>query len=1109
MEIAARNDRVTKALSLLAGGGLIDTEQALDELGYLIDDHTARTRECLEENLAAVDMAVPLLRTLRAGIPAEICWPALDAALADLGEPQGVTSTWPVLTVFGTDRVIAVGPSGRVADATFTLPARAHDLTVFFAGGDFLVGYSEHPAGQARSAFWLSAPGDVFEPAEQAGMTRRHGSSEERLGYQFGTGDGGRYDGERVLRAGDRHGVGQHRPQVGDGARVWGLRWEGTAGDRWAELDPVTGASGESLGLPAFLADVEIPPDCIRPNSLISSARLPDGHTDTPLGQVDGLTAYRITRDRDYRAGIGYLVEGIDGRGAHVKPHRQFMPWGVFEMPAGGARLLMTCHDDRRSLTAYLDGAAHWEVGSLPDEQTATLNYQRIQWKHHPDDPRPFPPPAFWHFLGARDIESSRALRALDLEQVRRLLTDGTVPDSITDPLIAEAVRSFGSFAARLAQQLERTIHRVNVVRADLLARPPVAIADTELYPALLGLLPDLGYATEKPAALATLAADGSFFAGDIDRYVRSLSCLGRPVAWTPLLGHIDAIVWRAVTARTPQPQRAALLGLLHTWAAQPYARPGEWRSGRARSIPDDRTIGYGETFLQPATAPAPDQATDIRSIVLTRDDSVRLPRIAELLETHGPIAVSERAVRIFAERTGVRDAVARLVLDGLPRRDGHGFDRAMSPHEKMLRAKPYGMTEAMARDYETLIGRLGAEGTVRLLAAAVPDDPAELWTVHADLAAAERLATAWNELIGRRSHIPEEVMAALEAATGLDRPFALALLCPAVSPMATEDLHHVLRTEYAGKLRVTGSRGTDALSGRDNPYRSLATALVWALTERPVGDSVAAHAVDIYERLRARLSAPNLLVSLGFRHFRAAVFGPGTVPVPPHDLPVHDNGLVIVNPTERFDYIFLRPAALSDPALVERTARLCAANDMPDIAHAIYCEQILVTGLARLVERAVTTPVGAGHYEADPRHSVPDLVGKISADTGASPDASALYLQLLTLARPTDRNIRSWNGWKAAHHKTVQAELATLGLIEIGKRPRAGRTAFIPGPWTDRVAAPHLPLESGKLDTHLAKPAGKDIEGPYLRIFPPAPLHEMFAEAWAASADRRPGLET
>ncbi|GAA2426510.1 hypothetical protein GCM10010191_43800 [Actinomadura vinacea] len=233
-------------------------------------------------------------------------------------------------------------------------------------------------------------------------------------------------------------------------------------------------------------------------------------------------------------------------------------------------------------------------------------------------------------------------------------------------------------------------------------------------------------------------------------------------------------------------------------------------------------------------------------------------------------------------------------------------------------------------------------------------------------------------------------------------------------------------------------------------------------------------------------------------------LFGPATHPVTPYQgAPnpiVYDDGLLLVDAGSDIERAMLRPSALADPEKFEQAVRLCEDHGLPGLLRSIRLVKTMYDGgLARMVERAAASPVPPGGYEANPLLSVADLVDEVAGELGTDRDAAALYLQLLTLARPTDRNIRKWNGWSAGKHKAVQAGLVGLGAVQQDKRSRAGRSVFVPGGWTE-VKAPELPLESAKLEPHLAiVDSRKELAGPFTRLLPPAPLHEMFAKAWAA----------
>ncbi|WP_336082335.1 hypothetical protein [Nocardia sp. SSK8] len=1080
--------RIAGVIERVASGGLLDAELALTELDALLDLPTAQALDGIEEALAGLDGVAPLVRILHAGVPGEFHWPAWEAAIRDLGDVQGVTATWPMLTLYNHQRAVVIGPRATVADTEFTIPAGAHLGAVFFVGGDFLVGYRATKTSYAQHAFWASAPGEHFAVAEWAGIESCRTIYQGGLGYQFATPDG-RHDGQRVLRPGDRHGIADHRFQLSDGTRVWRFERRHARSGVWTEVDPHDGSPGEISSLPGFFADGDVPDGKEIVNSQLSYVRLPDGVALSPLGAVENVSGYRVLRDRGEFT--GYVVESVDGRRATFAGGRGTdSPWGLVRFPAGGSDLLMT-YGSTAAAHGFATIRAHDDSSPLWDAQTA------------PREPSAFPPPAFWHFLTPRDPEGSAALRGIDAAGARELLATGTLPAGLTDPVLAEAVRALADQAARLAAARARISARVATIRSGALVTVPAAVPDSDLLPALFGLLDHRweAHSTVVAATLTGLAADGRFLAGDIDDTVRRLSPPAAPIDWTPLLGDIDAVAWRAINGRTSDADRAALIALLTTWAAQPFAVPGTWRLGRCPAASaTERTLVHQGTFLQPAAVPPPTDATEIHLRTIARDDATRIGQLLEHLTHHGPRTPSADAVRRFAELTGVREPIARLVLDGLPRRCGvgGGLSRLVDAHKKLVRAKPYGANAVVADQYEAYSRRLGQAGRQRLVAAGMPEDIAELWTEDGDLAAAERMAAVWNELLGRRTYVSEELTVELEAATGLPSPMAMALAHPDNTTVATEDLRCRLRVSGYSWLDLHYGKSSVSSIRRWNPYREPATALAWALTERPVADPDSAGMAVLHDRLRARLRAPELLVVLeSLGRLPTTLFGPNTYPFAPPDRVVYDNGLIVVDGEGWHRATLLRPAALADPDALSRSLRICADHGLPDLARAIRCEHTLVTGLPALLDRAATSPVTAGQYEADPRQSVPALVDQVSARLGVSPDAAALYLQLLTLARPTDRAVRRFNDWTPARHKKVQAELVATKSVVEDKRARAGRTAFIPGPWTATVPTPHLPLETAKLDRYLVRVDAKTMIGPYTAILPPRPLHEMFADAW------------
>ncbi|MEV7582401.1 hypothetical protein [Streptomyces erythrochromogenes] len=1174
--------RVGKLVDTVAGGGMAGAEEAVAELETLLDRPTVSALGGIGDALAGAGAAGALRRSLAAGLPEELAWPELESVYArfaaDAGPEEavavlpgvaGVTSTWPVLTVFGRDRAVAVAPDGVRGSCRFTVPEDAAMHAVHYVGGSFLVSWTPGNRYHCDVAFWADRPDEPFTPDETGGLVPCGGSLDGAYGFQFETADGGgRHGGHRVLCPGGREGIDRDELQLGDGSRIW---TNAVFGRRpWELVDPVTGEARGAAALPDFPGRAANPDPAAEPSEAgmaldmeaLQLAPLPAGLSGSPLGSRDGLVGTRVLFRTGHRAAAPdhYLVRSVDGRSARFdvdRPGQQ--PWGLWAPPEGAAQDVVLA--EAQTLTgvrAYAaDGALLWELDGHPrpgsSRGTAT---RRVTVSGGAALP-----PAFWYLLRTRDAAGSRALRAVGSAAAQSLLEaalDGAgalraavareLPE-VTDPVLAEAVAAVAGRAARVEER-RRALHR----RVSLLLQAPAALPrrpapDTELMPALFGLFSHgEQHAWRRtadvalPATLSALIADGACLAGTIGEEVRRLSPPAPPHDWSQLLGSIDAAAWRAAVAPTPDGERAALLALLDTWADQPVARAGSrwWVGGAPAEVLDALRAGGTVVAAAPVRAgasqhwfvapaadggpeggdlqgggpdggdPVPAAVAQARLVGVDRDDAARLRALVAAVDAHGPVPVPESAAARFAELTGVRAAVARLVVAGLVGRPDRDEQRAVA------RRAPYRATPMTAESYEVLRERLGCAGRRAVLAAGVPADPEELWRPGGVGAAVERMAAVWRELLGTGSAVHEEAADALETDLGLSDVWARRLAggYGAAADATVEAAGWELAaTRYGDRaeVRAVPPAGSD-LPRRTPvglPVGQIASALVWAWTDRPVGDPAVAGAADLYARLRAELDRPELLMALpGGRVADSTVpfaeqFGPDRLPVaedpreeggkPP--VTAYDSGpLVVCAPGGA---AFLRPASAHDPEVRGRIRAITGLADAMDRVAVLLAGG----GLERMVRRAASGAVAVGAYEADPRQSCPELVARVAGGLGTGADAAALYLQLAALAAPTDRNVRRWNGWSAKQHAAARAELLATGAVVEAKRARAGRTVFLPGEWTE-LKAPHLPLETVKLASHLASPLWRgEILAPFVRLLPTAPLHELFAQAWARTS--------
>lgn len=136
------------------------------------------------------------------------------------------------------------------------------------------------------------------------------------------------------------------------------------------------------------------------------------------------------------------------------------------------------------------------------------------------------------------------------------------------------------------------------------------------------------------------------------------------------------------------------------------------------------------------------------------------------------------------------------------------------------------------------------------------------------------------------------------------------------------------------------------------------------------------------------------------------------------------------------------------------------------------------------------------GGYAQDPLASAPEVVAEAAKTLGLEPDSARYWLQLLTLANPTDKLIDTWNGWTKAKRTRAVQPLLDAGLVMEAKRARAGRNYFLPGGWLE-ASAPHLPIEAWK-SPFFALRAAQKVDPVYSVVAASVPYGALFADAWA-----------
>ncbi|WP_030057882.1 MULTISPECIES: hypothetical protein [Streptomyces] len=439
-----------------------------------------------------------------------------------------------------------------------------------------------------------------------------------------------------------------------------------------------------------------------------------------------------------------------------------------------------------------------------------------------------------------------------------------------------------------------------------------------------------------------------------------------------------------------------------------------------------------------------------------------------------------------FSELTGIGTTRATLLLN--PPSGLLSWGNVEVPDD-------YGFKPAEISAARTWLRGHDHAGIADVWGALLTADPKTLWTEGPDLAAG---AEAWIRHFGRLVTLPEEAQATVQ---GASIATIEAVLNPTHIPWLTGATTFRLSSEGPTGPRLVPEDAT-AVPDSGALDRTL-DGLRWLAYHLPADSPLRPLLPRAATALRERLADPELL--LDFDLLRTTKGAPLSAVLRTHfGLPAEGgadpDGLVRCGPAlvlspehEPYERIWLRPAALTGPddPLLEL---LDGLSDSYWFALERRAIQAVLRGeaerlAASVASAAAVTADGEGPaWLQNPQLSVPELVAEVSRTHGLGEDAAALYLQLLALPDPTDRNVARWTGWKPARLKRARAELAATALVLEAKRSRAGRGLFLPGGWQE-AKSPALPAETWKaalyeLPTH--RP-----------VLAPLPVPELFARAW------------
>ncbi|WP_030190409.1 hypothetical protein [Streptomyces violaceorubidus] len=1085
-----------------------------------------------------------------------------------------VGEAWPHLIVFRGDRVRVVGPQGTVLSHEMRLPdaSTRWGTDARYADGGLLVFWKGYSHQDGSHGYWYDADTGAHAPAELDGDVGSPyachadgtGGSNGMPPTSLPLPGGGRTTGYGVLRRGDTH-VPHRRPVIGDGTSywVWVRDWADDGNSAWFAYDPDGGPVGER-GVPDWFEEgLRAAPE----GSTLDGAWLLPAPSAVPgpmCAPVDGVLGWRVvalpdgSRRGEDLAGRSVLVPS--GRGGSVE-HALVFPgadrtvtvvrWSndIQLWDAQGAVLA----EVRRGQTAgpfsagtpLLPPLRYWPLLQPRDPQ-GSMALRRIG-----DD------------LAARLLTAALAEPPGDDTEDR----DGvlgpvrTLLPQVGHEALLKGITGVVRFAAEQQRVLDAALARLDsAVRGVAPEEPRPALGDRLLASALNGV--------------GLTGRDGRGYYdfqrrlfGLPELLARSMRGLSEPhpagtvhlsLAKQEPLEHLNAVALpelpavlalRAASQATVEEHRRALDTFLSELDAHGLSEPdpAHWRrvhlafdpgtfdgpgathgytkgtlldlgGGAFLVFPDgwyqfvreygdyeDKGKHYGALHHDPSgrfETPAPHTLVSEEPFVpeATRPPGWVAAFRAELAE-RGPAPWRPEAAEEFARLTGVTPTTARLVLAGMPQID----DKRVAVPSATL--KVIGVKSADARVSKEELRSLDSGALRAVVAALLPTEPARLWTHGPDAA---RAAEVWNERLGRRTPLPEEV---LHDAVHTVEPVGWApadalrgFVDRATEPRLTKDL-----TWSVGRYSVVNDQNTPGFDG--SVLKGSVALAAWLAHRLPSGDPLRAALPGVLTALRERLAHPGLLLALDRRGVDWDAFRRAAGDPEESGDGFERHGAVVLG-TER-----------TEPLPAIRPALLDAAGHDPHLAAVFTGERpnAQETALRLVHDRAFAELLAdpghpmAGERDADglwwpqdPARSVPDLVGEAAKRYGIGEDAAVLYLMLLAMPDPTDRNTARWTGWGGqrggtARLRAARAELAATDLVVEGSRAKAGRSLFLPGGWT-QPGNPHLPLERWKLPMYDLL----DGESPVLGVLVPTrPVAGLYREAWRRVQDGdRPRLE-
>lgn len=1052
-----------------------------------------------------------------------------------------LTPQWPYLVVQNDARAEVLDANGTRLEHTVAVPTNqknVYNIILRCVEDQLLVAWSAYPE---NGAYFSSDPSTVYE-------------SDIRVHYETDSLElpwGGRTFGGTPLTSGAPQWSAKGRVAT-DGTDYW-VYTQHEKRKQWVEFDPRTGALGRASAPAFFAKPVAASGEWVPYHDAASLRPANAGMAASPLGVAGGLVGFRT-----YAAADGtQICEGVDGRTLTIRGPRPGSPhvfaYALAAFPgaprhlavmlSGGLNLV----DEDRKHTAVLspgkqaapyargtwcvpplefwhyltvrDAAGSAALRALSDDDVRAL----LDSSTAPSGPAPTADAGEPGDSTAADSGESRALAGLP-----------ALLPQVTNTRLRLGIAGHANVAAKCVKRLAKVRTRLE----ELATRPnlePVAAPEPE------SLLWDDAFETARKGLCAADTYDGK----KVPTPSAALELLGRLLTaettptqadtahlrldqyqvqgiWAELCQTglaLPSLAFRAACAGTGAEERAALLTFLARWGETPMAAPGTaWRLLSVKCATKAKTYhgtvietGHGRVIvLNSARWYSTDDSSwyaieysrdgrfaDVPGWKITEDErplpwpwpGTSIAEFCEQASAHGTAPLRLDRAEELAQISGLSVAEAKILLTGLPTTT-LGYSEQLPEHLRdALELKATAIKTASRR-----FGALASRQASGLVAALLPEKPGDLWDTGPRL---EVAAALWVTLKGRQAPVPADLIAAA------DKIVTVEILQGLLNPAESSWIGGVLGTDGVRRTSFDADHLPKAVTG-----------LAWLAYHLPYGDPLRAALPEAITHLRRQLAAPKLKVRLGYTDIAEQLVASlgyeldqstENWRVGPLELGAHSN----------WRTVDIFPAELSgadDPALIlldREDGHFHGSTKINALRLLLGTEltTLMEGGLPQSADTSsaaqpATAPASAPYPAQDPSRSVPGLLDEVAGKLDLSRDAAAIYLMLLALPDPTDRNQAAWTGWKPARLKAAREELAAAkgagngpdgNLVVAGARPRAGRTMFLPGGWL-ALKSPYLPLEAWKCPL-LGVTAGGSV--PLNVIVPRRPVPDLFAAAW------------